>query len=131
MDLSDIRANISDQDKGRWLTIADPWTGQPTGIKFRVAGPDSDTQHRARIAMMDRLTELAEPDGTLSAANRESARLECLAACVLEVTAEEDGQALPSTTQTILRLLRAGTWIQQQVDAFAGNRAFFRSGGAE
>lgn len=130
MTLEDILANVADQDRGRPLDIVDPWTGQPIGMTWWVAGPDSATQHRARIELMDELTERAAPDGTLSAADREAARLNCLAKTVLRWEFANGLEPVEFTQANILRFLRAGTWLQAQVDAFAGNRGAFRSGGA-
>lgn len=125
MDFNDILSNVADQDRGRELVVADPWTGKPTGIRFRIAGPDSDVQHRARIQMMDELAEAARPDGTVSAEARETARLNCLAKAVLLMEIEEDGKPVAMSHKNVLRVLRAGTWIQAQVDAFAGDRSRF------
>lgn len=130
MDLSDVLANVADQDRGRELTIIDPWTGEKTGMVFWIVGPDSDTQRRARIEMMDELAEAAAADGTVSAEAREAARLTCLAKCVLRWDITEGGRPLPFGQKNIVRVFRAGAWIQAQVDAFAGDRAKFRPEGA-
>ncbi len=125
MTLDDILSNVADQDRGRELVIVDPWTGTPAGIKFLIAGPDSEVQRRARLEMMDELAEAARPDGTVPAEAREAARLACLAKCCLLLEIEEDGKPLPTSHKNIIRVLRAGTWIQAQVDAFAGDRRNF------
>jgi hypothetical protein len=131
MTLEDIFQNAADQDRGRLLIVSDPWSGESAGITFRVAGPDSQIQYRARIAMMDRLAELAEADGTVTAANREKARLECLASCVLAMEVEEDGQKLALTQKNIIRVLSSAAWLQAQVDAFAGDRSRFAPGASD
>lgn len=131
MTLNDILQNAADQDRGRLLLVTDPWTGESTGITFRIAGPDSSVQHRARIAMMDRLAELAETDGTVTAANREKARLECLASCVLAMEVEEDGEKLALTQKNIIRVLSSAAWLQAQVDGFAGDRSRFAPGATD
>lgn len=125
MTLDDILANVADQDKGREFELADPVTGQPTGIKFRVAGPDSETQNRARLALADELAEMADAQGRVTAEQREKARLNCLARCVLGWDIEEDGKPVPFTTKNLLRVLRVH-WVQAQVDAFASDRSIFR-----
>lgn len=127
MDLNDVLANVADQDRGRMLEIVNPWTGEATGMKWWIAGPDSDTQHRARIAMMDELADVSasSADGTVSAEARETARLHCLAKCVLRWEMEQDGKPIPFGQKNIIRVFRAGAWIQAQVDAFAGDRARF------
>ena len=126
MDLRDVSAWSQDQDRGRELEIADPVTGRPTGMVFRIAGPDSATQRRAQLQLVDDLAELAGPDGRISAENRERARIDCLARCVLGWAIVEDGQPVPFTHQNVVRVLRMARWLQAQVDAFASDRAAFR-----
>ena len=125
MDLSDILNNIADQDKGKEFELADPVSGQPTGIRLWIVGPDSETSHRARLALSDELAEMADADGRVTAEQREKARLHCLAAHVLRWEIEEDGKPIATSHKNIIRVLRAGAWIQAQVDAFAGDRRNF------
>lgn len=126
MDFAEVLANNIDQDQGRVLELVHPVEGTPTGMKFWIVGPDSATAQRARIAMMDELQEAARPDGTVSAENREIARLNCLARHVRRFEVNENGQPMPFNHQMMVRILRAGTWMQTQIDAFAADRANFR-----
>lgn len=126
MQLNDILAEAQDHDRGRELVLLDPVDGKPTGITLRIAGPDSATQGRARIAMMDELADAADESGMVSAEAREKARLNSLARCVLGWEISEDGHPLPFTHANVLRLLRAAVWVQAQVDGFAADRAAFR-----
>jgi hypothetical protein len=126
MDLNDILGNIADQDRGREIELADPVTGAPTGIKFRVAGPDSDVQRRARLALADELAEMAGADGRVTAEQREKASVNMLARCVLGWEIEEDGKPIPFSQKACIRVLSAGIWIRAQVDAFAGDRRPFK-----
>ena len=71
MQLDAIEANSADQDRGAWFDLFDPVTGGKTGIRLRLAGPDSPTQGRARLAMVDELAEAADDEGKVSAAARE------------------------------------------------------------
>lgn len=124
--LDDVLANVADQDRGRMLELTDPWTGASLGIRFRIAGPDSEVQRRARLEMMDELAEAADRDGKVSAEAREKARLNCLAKCVLSMEIdEESGRPLAMSQKNVLRVLRAGVWIQSAIDAFAGDRRNF------
>lgn len=127
MQLDEILANVADQDRGKEFEILDPVEGKPTGIWFRVAGPDSATQHRARLALSDELAEIADADGRVTAEQREKARLNCLARCVLGWTINEDGKPVSFTHQNVVRVLRVN-WLQAQVDGFASDRAAFRGG---
>lgn len=128
MQLDDIRANVIDQDKGRWLDIRDPWTGDKTGMRFLLAGPDSTAQRAARLAMMDELAEMARPDGTVSAEARETARVNALARAVLDWDVADNDQPLACEHRNIVRILRAALWLEAQVDGFAGDRANYKPG---
>lgn len=130
MDLNDIIAASGDHEKGREHPILDPVTGKPIGITMRIAGPDSQIQRRARLAMADEMSEMADIDGKVSAADREHAHLNVLAACVLDWNVQEDGQAIPCNHANILRVLKAGSWLQAQVDAYAADRTAYRQGDA-
>ncbi|WP_202881064.1 hypothetical protein [Sinorhizobium medicae] len=123
-DLDDILANIEDQDRGSEMELRNPATGQPTGLKLTVAGPDSLTQRRSRLQMSDELAEIARADGTVSAEEREKAAIASLARCVLRWKVVHGGRELPCTHANIVRLLSVA-WVREQVDAFAGDRANF------
>lgn len=127
MQLNDILANAEDQEKGREFELADPFSGKPTGIKLRVAGPDSETQRKARLKMVDELAALSDEEGRPSADAREKVRVATLARCVLGWDIKEDGEPVPFNHANVLRLLHAAQWVQVQVDDFAGNRQAFRS----
>lgn len=126
MQLNDIRAMAEDQDRGHWYELADPVDGKPTGIRLRIAGPDSETQRAARLKLADDLADLADADGRVSPAAREQARLDNLARCILAWEIAEDGEPVPFTHRNIIRLLKAGAWVQAQVDAFAADRSAHR-----
>lgn len=125
MQLSEIESASEDQDRGRWLDLADPWTGKLTGIRLRIAGPDSATQARAQLSLADELAAAINDDGKVPAHEREAARLRCLARCVLAWEVSEEGKPVPFTFGNVLRLLKAAKWVQAQVDAFAGDRRRF------
>jgi hypothetical protein len=126
MDLTDAFANLGDQDRGQWLDVLNPWTGEPAGMRFRVAGPDSRVQKRARVVMMDELAEAADAEGRVSFEKREAARIACLARCVTDWQMTEGGEPLPLSHKALVRVLAGILWVEAQVDAFAGNRANFR-----
>ncbi|KEP68532.1 hypothetical protein DL1_11440 [Thioclava dalianensis] len=122
MQLDDILANAEDQDRGTWFDLRDPVLGEPTGIRFRMAGPDSATQARARVRLVDELADLADDEGRVSADAREKARINSLARCVLGWEIREGGEDLPFTHANVLRVLRSAQWVHEQVDSFAGAR---------
>ena len=53
MNLSEVAHIGEDQDRGRWLTLVDPYQANPVGIRLLIAGPDSKTQGRARLKLAD------------------------------------------------------------------------------
>jgi hypothetical protein len=61
----------------------------------------------------------------VTAEQREKARLNCLARCVLGWEATEDGKPVPFTHANLLRILKV-LWVQAQVDAFAADRRNFQ-----
>ncbi|KAF0172885.1 MAG: hypothetical protein FD162_2162 [Rhodobacteraceae bacterium] len=128
MQLNEIEGFSADQDRGAWLDLADPITGKATGLRLLVAGPDSAVQARARLALVDELADMTGFDGRVSGENREKARLRNLARCVIGWEVTEDGKPVPFNFDNVLRLLRAGVWVQSQIDAFADGRRAFRGG---
>lgn len=125
MQLNDILANSEDQDRGRWLDLVDPFQGSPTGIRLLIAGPDSSVQARGRVRLSDELADMADADGRVGAEAREKVRQNNLARCVLGWEAAENGEPVPFNHANVLRLLRAATWVEAQIDAFAGDRRNF------
>ncbi|QGA57253.1 hypothetical protein [Brucella sp. 2280] len=126
MTLDEILDNVADQDRGRECELTDPVTGEPTGIKLLVVGPDSKTAHDARIAMTDELMEMTRHDGTVSGEDRERARLNCLARLIVRWEQPDGmGNFITLSHANILKLLRV-SWVEAQIDAFASNRAHFR-----
>lgn len=126
MQLNEIRSLSADQERGAWFDLADPVTGELTGIRLKIAGPDSETQNKARLRLADDLADMLDSEGRIDADAKERARIDCLARCVLAWEIEEDDQPVPFTHGNVVRLLKAGHWVQVQVDAFASDRAAHR-----
>ncbi|WP_428428228.1 hypothetical protein [Pararhizobium sp.] len=129
MRLDDVFSTVEDCDRGAELELLHPVTNVPTGLKMTLAGPDSETQRRARLTMLDRIGELAMADGRVSAEHREAESIAMLARCVLRWDIAQDGQPLPLTHDNAVRLLSV-SWVREQADAFAGTRANFIKGAA-
>ncbi len=125
MQLHDMLAMTEDQDRGRWFDLLHPVSGKPTGMRIKLAGPDSATQARARILMADDLSDYADLDGRVSGEARETCRVRFLARCVLDWEVSEHDKILPLSFEAVIRLLRAGTWAQAQIDAIAADRRAF------
>lgn len=125
MNLSEVGNIAEDQDRGRWLDLLGPYDGKPVGIRLLIVGPDSMAQARARLKLADDLSDMADDEGRVNAENRETARLRNLARCIIGWEATEDGKPVPFSFDAALRLLKAGRWVQEQVDEFAGSRRAF------
>ncbi len=123
-DLADYLANVEDQSRGRWFDILDPWTAQPTGMRWKLAGPDSEIQRRARLAMADRIVDESRADGTIDAETREAITIAALARSVIDWEMTEGGKSLPCEHRHIVRALSID-WLRQQVDMFASSRSSF------
>ncbi|SDY18302.1 hypothetical protein [Citreimonas salinaria] len=126
MQLDEIRAFSADQERGHWFDLADPVTGKATGIRVKLAGPDSVTQNKARLQLADDLSAVADAEGRVTAEQREAARIDSLARCILDWEVREDGNPVSFTHANAVRLLKAASWVQAQIDAFASDRAAFR-----
>ena len=83
MNFDHLSSIAEDQDKGRWLTMIEPYEGKAVGVRLLVAGPDSNVQARARLKLADELADKADDEGRVSAENRETARIRNLARCVI------------------------------------------------
>lgn len=126
MDINEIASLSADQDRGKWFELADPVTGAGTGIRLKVVGPDSDTARRNRLLLADEIADLMADDGRVTAEARERARIASLARHVIDWEAREDGAPVPFSHANVVRLLKAGVWVQAQVDAWAADRAAHR-----
>lgn len=121
MQLDEVLAFATDQDRGRELELVSPVDGERTGIKLWIVGPDSDTARKAQLALADELADVADADGRVTAEQRERARLNCLARHVLRWEITEAGQPVSFSHSNVVRLLRV-RWAQEQVDSFAADR---------
>lgn len=125
MQIDDIIARSADQERGHWFDISDPVTGVNTGIRIKLAGPDSETQNRARLRLAEDLAEVASADGWVSPEARERARITSLARCVLAWEITEDGEPVVFSHASVVRLLKAAHWVQVQVDVYASDRSVY------
>lgn len=111
---------VAQQDRGAECAIVHPVTGEPMDIVLIVAGPDSDTQRRARLDTTDALQAFA---GRPPAVEQERIAVEQLAKCVVGWNVKQDGQDVPFSFTAVVRLLTKFQFIREQVDAFAASRA--------
>lgn len=124
MNLTQLLENVADQDKGAELNLPDPVTGEPTGMKLWLVGPDSDTARRAEIAMADDLAEMADDRGMVNGEQRAKARLQALARLVVRWEVADDDGPVAFNQKNLITLLRV-SWVRQTVEGFAADRANF------
>lgn len=118
-DLADFNDLVAYQDRGAECVIVDPVDGTPTDVVLIVAGPDSDTQRRARLAVTDALMAYA---GRPPADEQERLAIEQLAKCVVGWRVKQGGNDVPFSFSAVVRLLTKFQFIREQVDAFAASR---------
>lgn len=107
------------QNEGAWFDILHPVSFEKTGMRIKVAGPDSEVQRKARLKLQNYLNTLKSS----AVSGRERAAIEFLADCILDWEIVENGQSLPFSHANACRILSAGTWVRAQIDAFAGDRS--------
>ena len=123
MDLSEIIKTAEAQDVGHTFELLDPVQNEPTGLKLTIAGPDSKVAKTARLAMEKEVNRLSSRRSGITAVDRDRLMEEFFAAVTLGWEVTEKGKAVPFSKENFLRLLRAGTWVRSQIDAFAGDRS--------
>lgn len=131
MDLTEITNAAGSQEKGHEFELLDPVRGGPTGIKLRIAGPDSEISRKARQAVEREYNRLSARTGGMTPEAKERVMDTFFASIVLGWNVKEDGKALPFSRDNFLRLLRAGLWVRAQVDSFAGDRSPYFASEAE
>ena len=130
MELHDVLSMVEDQDRGKWFPLLHPVTGAETGLRLRVAGPDSRAQARALALMTDELAELADASGRVSGEDRAKAHVHLLARIILDWDVKEGGEPIPFTFERAARLLSVA-WVKAQADGFAASRRVYFEGAAD
>ncbi|HVV43172.1 MAG TPA: hypothetical protein VHC94_19150 [Nitrobacter sp.] len=118
-DLSALDDLVAGQDRGADLAIKHPVTGEPIGT-LTIAGPDSDTQRRARLQMQD---ELYAFKGRPPAAEYDRMDIDRLARCVVSWRLKRAEQDVPFTFAAVVKLLREQPSVREQVERFSQDRA--------
>ncbi|MCB5411028.1 hypothetical protein [Pseudogemmobacter faecipullorum] len=130
MQFNDVLFMVEDQDRGKWFPLLHPVTGEPAGMRFRVAGPDSRAQAKAMAIMTDELAEMADATGRVAGEDQARAQVQLLARIVLDWDVTEGGEPLPLTFDRAVKLLSVA-WVRAQVDAFAASRRVYFEGEAD
>jgi hypothetical protein len=124
-DLSQFANLISAQEEGVLIDILHPVTGDPIGMKIKVAGPDSERVKSARQAVTNANLR-ANPANKPKAADLEASARKVTAAAVISWGgAEENGKPVECTVDGVLRVFTDYPFIYEQVSAVVGNRALF------
>ena len=124
MQLSDLSRLADEQDQGRFFDLRDPIQGEPTGIKFKIAGPDSKIAKKARLETEREITKHAKRGGG-EVPPQDRARImdDFYFALTIGWDITEGGQPVPFSRENFQRVLDAGLWIRAQIDFFAGDRS--------
>jgi hypothetical protein len=117
------------QDEGRMIDIINPKTGDRLGVKWYMAGPDSDRYRAARNRVRaERKARASAKPNTPEEDDEEVVRI--LAAATIKVECDEGvhfGGKVPTNEKeyaAVLRLPGLG-FIVEQVDRDGGNRVNF------
>lgn len=112
------------------VEITNPATGEPTGIKITLAGPDSDAYRKIAMKVQNEQLQYAMKNRGKTTAERLAANaLETLiGATVSWEGLAEDGKELECTPENVRRVYTEFPFIKEQVDEFLGDRRnFFKS----
>lgn len=123
MELSDLSRLTDEQEAGHAFELRDPVHGQPTGIKFTIAGPDSKIAKKALADMARSVTQLGRRNIDPSPAERIRINDDYLFAVTLGWDVKEKGKAVPFNRDNFQRVVEAGIWIRAQIDGFAVDRS--------
>ncbi|TPK42636.1 MULTISPECIES: hypothetical protein [unclassified Mesorhizobium] len=122
-DLSTLDAMQERQNEGVEFPIMDA-ARQDTGIRIKVAGPDSDTQRKARDAVMQRMINAGNDVRTLE--DRQRDNIAILAAAVLDWTGiHRKGEPVECNRDEVVSLLTRYPVVRDQIDIYASTRALY------
>ena len=132
MDLNELLAAASVQDTGHEFELLDPVEGRATGLKFTIAGPDSEKAKVARAKMETALTRINNRgSGRVTADERDRLMADFLFDVTIGWKVKQGNKALEFNRENFARVIGAGTWVRAQIDMFAADRApYFRDGTA-
>ena len=126
MDLLDLTIAAEKQNAGHEHELLHPVTYAPTGMKLTITGPDSERTTKARKELeyqVSRLQARRSSGLVIHPEKFEELRHEFLASIVIDWRVTEGGKPVPYSKGALKRLLKAGTWIGAQIEAFAGDRS--------
>jgi len=124
IDISQLRTDKADD--GEWLELEHPKTGQPLGIRIKLLGVDSDVYQKQVRKNNDR--RFKKRRFKLTADEVEAENVELLVAVTKEwENMIEHGQPVEFNAANVRRIYtdKKYSWIREQVDEFAGDRANF------
>lgn len=127
LDLGLIFNAQGDQEAGTWFHLLHPLSGEPIGVRVKVAGPDSKIQNAARHEMEDAMIEATRrvskyrKEGIAPASEREEIAIKMLARCIVDIEAMEGGKPMRLSLENAEKIIRIGSWARAQIDAFAAD----------
>lgn len=130
LDLSAFGAAVKRQNDGIEVDILGMDGETPTGLKIRVAGPDSKRAQAAQETMADELVA-QQVDGRMKAADATKRGIRYLAKITLGWSPESinDGEEeFAFSEAAAVKLYTKYRYIREQVDRAAGSRTRFTNG---
>lgn len=114
----------SPANEGVWMELEHPVTGEPLGIKIKLAGVDSDYYKKEIRRQQNK--RLKKGIRNIKAEELENEAIELLVACTLAwENVEYNGEALECKPENVRKIYKEFPWIREQVDSFINDRANF------
>jgi hypothetical protein len=121
LNLEEFESFTDSQENGLTVDIVNPVSGESTGAKIVVAGPDSRIARKARHRVAsDMLSE-----GSITADRWEITK-RMIALCTISWEGIRwGGEDLECNVENVMKVLERFPWIEAQIDAKATNRVNF------
>ncbi len=122
-DLAHLDDLVAYQDRGAELIVKHPVTGESMpDVVLIIAGPDSDTAKRARLAFED--AKYAFKDRP-TASDIDRMYIDFLAGCIVGWRLKRDGSDVPFSFSAAVAVLQKYQFIREQVEQFANSRTAY------
>lgn len=123
-DLSAFSGLAEAQETGKEIEIAHPKSGEPLGIKVKVAGPDSDRQKSGQAALIEDRVEKKVRKVTKARLDDEAALL--AAHSVISWSGVIDGgKTIEFSVPNAVVLFKKYPFIREQIQGVSDDRANF------
>jgi orotidine-5'-phosphate decarboxylase len=126
-DLSEFDGAAAAQEAGIDVKIVHPVTGADLGIVVTIVGPDSKRAIAARMRTVNEALKANRLNKATAESLDDRSRRQLAELCVGWSGVVVQGETLDFSVDTAISVFRRFPWLQEQVDAAAGDRtAFFQ-----